>query len=224
MSKISNLESETNIKDSFIFLAVSNSKNLKVPSYKLINFLNKNLEISKTRPFLSSSDFPNNKFVLTSKTNKLYVTEISPSEISYDLNTKLEFEQACKDLNVILNGDYATARDKILTYINSKESIINDVNKTVPERTFEESALSDIYSISVPSGTDSNVDGSEFIAVFTNNKLTKLHLDKTVYKGYYILKNIPSILSSIEKIGNISSKINEDMIKIQKAGTEYIYR
>ena len=223
MSKISNLESGTNIKDSFIFLAVSNSKNLKVPSYKLINFLNKNLEISKTRPFLSSSDFPNNKFVLTSKTNKLYVTKISPSEISYDLNTKLEFEQACKDLNVILNGDYATARDKILTYINSKESIINDVNKTVPERTFEESALSDIYSISVPSGTDSNVDGSDFIAVFTNNKLTKLHLDKTVYKGYYILKNIPSILSSIEKIGNISSKINEDMIKIQKAGTEKIY-
>ena len=111
MSKISNLESGTNIKDSFIFLAVSNSKNLKVPSYKLINFLNKNLEISKTRPFLSPSDFPNNKFVLTSKTNRLYVTEISPSEISYDLNTKLEFETQMPIKVADLVGGYALKKN-----------------------------------------------------------------------------------------------------------------
>lgn len=216
MSKISNLVSGTSIKDSFIFLAVSNSKNLKVPSYKLINFLNKNLEISKTRPFLSPSDFSENKFLLTSKTNRLYVTDISPSQISYDTSKETSFEQKYNNLNSKLNGDYVEYRDKILTYINSKESTENEVNTTLNSTIIKASALSGTYNATVSSNSDS-------IAVFTNGKLTNLNLNTTEHKGYYIAKHVSSILDNIEKIGNISSTINEDMIEIQKAGTIKLY-
>jgi hypothetical protein len=224
MSKISHLDIQSTITDNLIFLSVYNSKNVKVPSYKLINFLNKGLEISKSRPFISSEDnFIDNKILLSSKTNRLYITTLSPSDIGYSVDSNKEFETKLENFNSILKGDYLTNRNTILNYINSESELTAKVDDCLLEDTITtKSALKNVYNKTLSGNSDS-------VAAFikeeegNNYVLGNINLNANIHKKYFIAKHKATITSAIENMGIISSLINEEMIEIQKKITQKVY-
>lgn len=221
MSKISELDNQNTITDSLIFLSVYNSKNVKVPSYKLINFLNKGLEISKSRPFISSEDnFIDNKILLSSKTNRLYITTLSPSDIGYSVDSNKEFETKLENFNSILKGDYLTNQNTILTYINNESEITAEVDDCLQKTTISKSALKNVYNKTLSGYSDSV---AAFIKEGDNYVLGNVNLDTSIHKKYFIAKHKAAIASAIENMGNISSLINEEMIEIQKKITQKVY-
>lgn len=224
MSKISTLATQSTITDNLIFLSVYNSKNVKVPSYKLINFLNKGLEISKSRPFISSEDnFIDNKILLSSKTNRLYITTLSPSDIGYSVDSNKEFESKLENFNSILKGDYPTNQGTILNYINNESELTAKVNDCLLKDTIAtKSALKNVYNKTLSGNSDS-------VAAFIkeeegdNYVLGNINLNPNIHKKYFIAKHKATIASAVENMGNISSLINDEMIEIQKKITQKVY-